>query len=155
MTGSGRACPQCGVLPYLPHIAGCDLEHCALCGQQLIGCNCVWELSGIDDIDDQEEIDVPTDAMYEVFDAEVDKYGGRLPWTGEYPGITQCQELGLWCYEDPETHRFVPCDADHPDKREDLTRLYFGRYEWNKRLRRFVDPRKPKTPPIEPKRPDF
>jgi hypothetical protein len=55
---------------------------------------------------------------------------GRVPWTGEWPGVADCQRLGLWCYEDPSGHGnpamnygWISCDKDHPEAREDLNRL--------------------------------
>jgi hypothetical protein len=48
---------------------------------QLMGsCTCVYELNGLDLDDPDSYPDGPTDEMYAVFEAEVDKYGGRLPW---------------------------------------------------------------------------
>jgi hypothetical protein len=69
---------------------------------------------------------------------------GRLPWTGEWPGIDSCRELGLWCYQDqngrgkPEMHYgHIPCGEDHPNAGPDLNRLY-SEYDWDKGKKKFV-----------------
>jgi hypothetical protein len=43
----------------------------------------------------------------------------RMPWSGEYPGLTECREYGLWSVGPP--WKSVP--AGTPDAREDLNRL--------------------------------
>jgi hypothetical protein len=52
-------------------------------------------------------------------------------WTGEWPGVAECRELGFWCVERPHTHHplggcFWPCTEDYPGAREDLNR--YARY---------------------------
>lgn len=95
----------------------------------------------------------PTPAMLEKLAQEEEKFGGRLPWTGEFPGREACRELGLYCYwGDRETGvpiefqplerpgRWVPCDKDHPKASEDLNQLAtFAK--WDPKLRRWVDSR--------------
>jgi len=114
-----KACGDCGVAPGELHERGCDLELCRLCGGQLIGCGCEREVAGIDLSDDEREL---TDAEWAAFDAEIERLGGRLPWTGEYPGKSDCRELGLWCRWVP-CRGWVPCVRDVSDAREDLNRL--------------------------------
>lgn len=91
----------------------------------------------------------PTDEMYARLDAEIEKYGGPLPWTGEYPGRDACREFGLWCYwGNPQTREALPtpftpggqwleCKAEHPSATEDLNRLLQVAH-WDKRLRKWV-----------------
>lgn len=67
-----RACPDCGVQPGQLHLLGCDIERCRLCGSQRASCQCPMD-----------------DGVTE------DDFGGRLPWTGTWPGEAECQEYGL------------------------------------------------------------
>jgi len=134
-------CPDCGVAPGNLHDPGCDVERCCLCGAQAIGCNCVYELSGMDTADLEEaHPDIyengPTEEMSARLEIEEAKYGGRLPWTGEWPGDDACRELGLYCYWDA-VKKWVPCAVDHPDARPDLNRLPRVA-TWSKEQRRWI-----------------
>ena len=95
-----RNCGDCGAKPGELHDRGCDVERCLLCGGQAIGCNCVYEVNGMTGDLEEEHPDIyengATDAMYAVYDKAVDALGGRLPWTGEWPGNAECREFGLW-----------------------------------------------------------
>ncbi len=132
-----RNCSDCGVKPGELHQYGCDIERCPLCGGQSIGCHCVYEVNNtnVDDYGD----DSPTDAMYNVFDAEVEKTGGRLPWTGLYPGVAECAEYG-WYSKWSEAKGWERCDKDDPEGSEDLNRLGAWSCTWSRELRRFVRP---------------
>jgi len=132
-----KPCHDCGVAPGEFHTPGCDVERCAMCGYQAIGCDCIYKVSGID-VDTMED---PTDEMYERFDAEIEKLGGRLPWTGHWPNLTECQEYGFWCYW-VEGKGWVECSKDHPEAREDLNRLLSSTV-WDRMKRRFVLPGQP------------
>lgn len=39
-TVPNQRCPDCGVFPNQPHIPGCDMEYCTVCGEQRMLCNC-------------------------------------------------------------------------------------------------------------------
>ena len=84
-----RDCPDCAVKPGELHQPGCDCERCALCGEQVISCDCVYHLNGMA-LDDMEQLhpdvyqDGPTDEMLAVYDAEVERRGGRIPWSGDW-----------------------------------------------------------------------
>lgn len=132
---------RCGAVPGGLHVEGCDKERCAICGGQLIGCDCVYVLSGIDvNSMEREHPEIfcggPTEEMYVSYDAEVARLGGRLPWDGEYPGSKAAREFGLWCRMIPG-RGLTPCGEDHPDAREDLNRLSLVA-EWDRDGRRWV-----------------
>jgi len=142
-TNTPRPCSDCGALPGALHDPGCDVERCAFCGYQRISCGCIYELSGIDTSELEEtHPDIysngPTKEMEDKYDAEVEKIGGRLPWTGEWPGKAECREFDLWCYFD-ESKGWVICDASHPKAREDLNRLNeWAGFTWSREKRRWV-----------------
>lgn len=114
---SERPCPDCGVKPAENHRPGCDVERCVLCGHQAISCGCY---------DDD-------DAGY---DEDVARCGGRLPWTGEWPGDAECREFGWYAVLIPG-RGWVSCDKDTPDAAEDLNRLA-TEARWSRTARRFV-----------------
>ena len=71
--------------------------------------------------------------VWEVYDAEVARHGGRLPWEGEFPGCVAAREFGLWCRMVP-AKGWVQCEEDHPDATEDLNRLHrIARWDKSKR----------------------
>lgn len=137
-----RNCGDCGAKPGEFHDLGCDVERCAICGGQLIGCGCVYEANGItawslEETHPEVFNSGPTEAMWAVFDAEVEKLGGRLPWTGEFPGSDACREFDFWCFWDETSRRWVRCDRSHPQAIEDLNHLVVFAH-WDKIGRRWV-----------------
>jgi hypothetical protein len=103
-------CPDCGVAPGKHHILDCDIEQCPECGTQLFTCSCPYE---------------PTEA-------------DRLPWTGTWPGVKECQEYG-W-YSRRVSCGWESCGPDDfGDVTEDLNRL---RKEavWDRATKRYVRP---------------
>jgi hypothetical protein len=60
-------CPDCGVGLGRKHKDGCDVERCPHCGGQALGC------TGFD----------PNDPR-------------REPWTGKWPGESDCERLGFF-----------------------------------------------------------
>lgn len=104
-----RNCPDCGVAPGSPHEAGCDVERCTVCkGQRL---QCVYVNDDGDVVDEHPDHDPK-----------------KAAWTGEWPGVAECRELGFYCVERPGTRHpvggcFWPCTPDYPGAREDLNRL--------------------------------
>lgn len=89
-----NCCPDCGVPPGFPHINGCDVERCADCGFQRIGC------------DHEDDLNTP-----------------RILWTGLWPGISECHEFG-WYAKLMPGRGWVRCHKDDDDASPDLNRLY-------------------------------
>jgi hypothetical protein len=136
-----RNCGDCGAEPNALHTPGCDVERCALCGGQAIACGCVYEVNGMEV--DQLEVqhpsiytNGPTEPMYAKLDAAVERVGGRLPWTGEYPGSDACRRFGLYCRW-VGTAGWVECSADHPEAVPHLNRLHQVA-RWDSQLRDWV-----------------
>jgi hypothetical protein len=149
-----RTCGDCDAKPGELHQDGCDVERCCLCGGQSISCPCVYEINGMDPSTLEFEhpsifVEGPTEEMHWKRVEEEDKYGGRLPWTGEWPGVDACREFGLYCFwADLETGepkdedfgrpgKYVPCSVDHPKATEDLNRLPRVAH-WDKVQRKWV-----------------
>ncbi len=132
---------RCGAKPGAFHVPGCDVARCSLCGGQLIACDCIYRCNGIA-VETMEEThpDIfekgPTEDMYGPYDAEVERLGGRLPWTGEYPGSAEARALGFWCRMVPG-RGWTPCEPDHPEAMEDVTRLVMT-HRWDRFCRRWV-----------------
>lgn len=112
MGEQARRCPDCGSAPGEFHSPGCDVERCAYCGRQSISCDCS---------DEQGRGGV----------AEVD----RLPWTGIWPGVAECEKHNIWCKMGP--HGWQPCSMDDPEARHDLNRLYTD-FQWDRKCRTYV-----------------
>jgi hypothetical protein len=139
-----RSCGDCGAKPGELHAQGCDVERCALCGQQVISCGCVYRLNGLDEFDlEEEHPDIfnngATEAMYEKFDAAVAAVGGRLSWAGEWPGAPECREYDFWSYWGPDYGKtgWISCSKDHPGAREDFNRLSMS-CDWDPKARRYT-----------------
>jgi hypothetical protein len=60
----------------------------------------------------------------------------RMPWTGLWPGVAECQEYGLYA-KLIEGKGWVPCSKDDPDAMEDLNALRVVA-EWDRQQKRFV-----------------
>jgi hypothetical protein len=112
-TNNGPLCYDCGAAPGQLHELGCDVECCPYCGRQLLTC----------------------DHSFFLEEAPPDK--DRIPWTGEWPGVAECRELGLYAKLTPEGWK--PCRPDEPGAREDLNRLGEGREtRWDRKQKRWV-----------------
>ncbi len=136
-------------------MSGCDVERCALCGGQLIGCHCVYEQSLINHLTmEQRHPEIwsggPTEEMWEKYDAAVASVGGPILWSGEWPGLAEAREFGLYCYwgnretGDPlpvfslsVPGRWIPCPPDKAGAQPDLNRLV-TMCVWDRAKRRFV-----------------
>lgn len=135
-------CNACDVVPGAYHHPGCPVERCPRCKHQLISCDCIYAVNGVDpaSLDETDPVysDGPTEAMYQVWERE---WGTkRLRWTGVTPGVVEAEACGFWCrdlYPDgtpaPEAVpisktqgiRFhVPCGPDDPGAKADLNRWY-------------------------------
>lgn len=102
-------CPDCAVAPGACHLDGCDVERCAACGRQRVSCECGRR----------------SDALRQT----------RLPWTGEWPGVADCRDLGWYCRRAPDG--WQRCEASAPGATEDLNRLATDEARWNVKRHRF------------------
>jgi len=102
-------CGDCGVEAGEFHLTGCDIERCAYCGRQAIGCECT--------------------------EAEVNSVP-RLPWTGVWPGEAECVEWGWFASFVPGAG-WARCLPTDPGAGPDLNRLYADA-AWDRQLRRWV-----------------
>lgn len=101
-------CHDCGASPGELHQHGCDTERCPVCGGQAIsGCH-----PNVSDSD-------------------------RMPWSGEWPGVAECREYGLWCYWDEKNRRWVKCNNDYPGATEDLNSLVKV-CQWSQTQKRWI-----------------
>lgn len=101
-------CPDCHAAPGVLHSNGCDIERCPDCGRQAAGCDCT------------------------------SRQRAGLPWTGEYPGVDECRELG-WYARLVVGHGWVRCDADAEGAAPDLNRLMVEA-TWNPDQGRYTVP---------------
>jgi hypothetical protein len=108
MTTRDDRCPECRVRPGQVHRAGCDIEQCPYCGGQLISCDC-RRRPPLDD---------------------------RMPWSGIWPGVAECQEFGWYARLVPGAG-WVSCDPGEPGATEDLNRLHVEA-TWDRFEKRFV-----------------
>src|SRR5690348_12480997 len=99
-TNKSETCPDCKAKPGELHRLGCDVERCPRCGLQLL--SCPHHLFG--------SVQAPPDEE-------------RMPWTGEWPGASECREFGWYAKRNPAGPGWVPCGPDDPGARLDLNRL--------------------------------
>lgn len=128
-------CRDCGAHVGALHTPGCDVERCRLCGGQSISCGCVRDFGPSDRDSDLE----PDDVMWSLYDADIAKHGGRLPWTGEWPGAADCRELGLWSRW-VEGKGWEKCGPNDPGAGEDLNELnaWSGIVKWDRDAGKWV-----------------
>jgi hypothetical protein len=108
MKADDERCPGCSVHTSGYHQVGCDIEQCPYCGGQLISCDC----GGKPPLDD------------------------RMPWSGVWPGVTECREFGWYARLVPGKG-WLPCRADEPEASEDLNRLHVEAV-WDRTEKRFI-----------------
>ena len=112
-----KTCPDCGVEPGRPHVDGCDIERCSVCGEQRLSCDC-------DETGQQ------------------DKHDPRFSrWTGFWPGELEALALGAMVRWIPDPGNPVPADllcADSIVADSSVIRRFAQLF--------FVKPHKIKTP---------
>jgi hypothetical protein len=104
-------CPECAAKIGDYHVSICTFEQCPDCGLQIISCLC-----------DSKDLVHP-----------------RLPWTGSWPGITECKEFGWYVVvnPDPDGPRWIACAPGTPGSTPYFNRLY-EEAEWDPKQARFV-----------------
>lgn len=121
-----RNCPDCDVAPGEHHMNGCDVERCPRCGHQLISCECIYAVNGMDVATLEEKhpdifVSGPTPEMEKKWN---DEWGlRRMPWTGIWPGVVECEEYGFWSVLS-KTKGWVSVSKETPGAGPDLNRLY-------------------------------
>ena len=61
----------------------------------------------------------------------------RMPWTGTWPGVIECQDLGWYARLEPGKTGWHTCDQDDPGAHEDLNRLA-QLANWDRKTKRWV-----------------
>jgi hypothetical protein len=117
--GDPRSCNDCGVPVGEPHRPRCDVARCLYTGRQRISCDATAVLFGRPERQPHANC-------------------GRQVWTGAWPGVAECAELGWHSFFTPDKG-WTRCAADHPDAGTDLNRLYAGAY-WDRTACRWRRP---------------
>jgi Zn-finger nucleic acid-binding protein len=133
-------CPDCGAKQGELHDSGCDVERCPRCGGQLLSCNCIYEVNGMNPATlERDYRDIyhngPTVTMFDKWDEE---WGcRRMLWTGVWPGEAECIEFGWYSRMIPGVIGWQRCEKDDPGAGPDLNRLY-EEAKWDADKQRFV-----------------
>lgn len=126
-------CPACGAPPGQFHGRGCQIERCPRCGLQLIGCDCIYEINGLDpNALDTKHPEILRHGLTEAMVRKMDQEWGarRMRWTGEYPGVAQCREWGWYARRIPGERYWHRCEPTDEGAMEDLNRI-IATCRWN------------------------
>jgi DNA-directed RNA polymerase subunit RPC12/RpoP len=149
-TRTQGSCHDCGAEVGDIHMDNCDTERCPYCGRQALMC---WNTVTDEDlskltiehketqnpkllkkikmiIDNGEDETTVADCCDEIV-----KDSDRMPWTGIWPGVAECQEYGLWSKMGPKG--WEKCDKDDPEASEDLNRLTEV-CKWDRKLKKWA-----------------
>jgi len=102
-------CRDCQAQPGQLHEEGCFVEDCPYCGGQLASCDHCFEYPPDDD---------------------------RMPWTGEWPGVTEAREFG-WYAKLVPGRGWMPCEPNETGAQENLNRLR-DEAVWDREQKRWI-----------------
>jgi hypothetical protein len=117
-----RACGDCGVKPGEPHEDGCDVARCLRTGRQRLSCDAGAAVFGWPEARPHDDC-------------------GRQAWSGEWPGVAECEEYDWLAPESVATQLWM-LENGIPVWHHDLNRLATAT-EWDPaacRHRRRGDP---------------
>lgn len=128
ITTEPRDCPDCGVAPNEAHTDHCDVARCLASGGQRLQC----ELG-----------DETLELLFGAAPARTPHECGQDVWTGVWPGVAECIELGWYTYfrapaPGEQYGEWVRCAADDPRAGADLNRLNGPETVWDAIAHRFV-----------------
>ncbi len=126
------ACHDCGVAIGSPHVEGCDVARCMLCGGQASHCACCCKLHGSRDSNESPDPD-----HFVEYNIAVAAVGGPDTWTGQIPDAASCIDLGLYIRWDRKIRGHVPCEASNRYGHLDVTGLR-KRATWDVAARKWV-----------------
>jgi len=84
VTGEPRSCGDCGAKPGDLHSDGCDVARCLVTGRQRLSCNVGTVVFGWTETQPHDDC-------------------GQQAWSGEWPGVAECEEFDWWAEESEAT----------------------------------------------------
>src|ERR1700678_1114548 len=95
MSGEPRACNDCGAKPGERHEDDCDRARCLVTGRQRLSCDVLTSVFGYPERTPHADC-------------------GDQAWSGEWPGVAECEEFGWHSFFESPGRGWVRCDAGDP-----------------------------------------